>query len=180
MSPATSNHTASRQYGWISISLHWLGVIGLLVSFITGQLTEDAPRSAMNSHVFWATLMAAPILARVIWRAFRGFAPVGDQALVLTLTQTIVMWGLLLSLLAAVISGLLTVWSGGGAIDLGFVSLPSPIGRNYGLHEFMEELHEVAVHAWIPLLVLHVLGALKHLIWDRDGRFLAIFRPASR
>lgn len=174
----------SREYGWISITLHWLGVIGLLVSFVTGQLLEDEARSVvfspLDSHVFWATLMAAPILLRIAWRAFRGFAPVGEQAWALTLVQKIVMWGLLASLALAVASGLLSVWSTGNPIDLGFASLPSPIGRDRGLHEVMEELHEVAAHAWIPLLVLHVLGALKHLIWDRDGRFQAIFRPAPR
>ncbi len=174
----------AREYGWISITLHWLGVLGLLVSFITGQLTEDAPRAverlALDNHVFWATLMAAPILLRIVWRSVLGFAPVGEQPFVLTLIQKVVMWGLLASMAVAVISGLLTVWSTGNAIDLGFMSLSSPIGRDRGLHEIMEELHEVAAHAWIPLLVLHVLGALKHLLWDRDGRFQAIFRPQPR
>jgi cytochrome b561 len=172
-----------REYGWISITLHWLGVAGLLTAFITGQMTEDLPRTALraalDNHIFWATLMAAPILARVVWRALRGFAPVGEQAFALTLIQKLVMWGLLLSLLVAVGSGLLAVWSGGRAIELGFISLPSPLSANRGLHEIMEEVHEVAVHAWIPLLALHVLGALKHLLIDRDGRFFAIFRPAK-
>ncbi len=173
----------AAEYGWISITLHWLGVAGLLTSFITGLMMEDLPRAlervALDNHVFWATLMAVPILARVVWRALRGFAPVGQQAFALTLIQKLVMWGLLASLVAAVGTGLASVWLTGQTIDLGFMSLPSPLSPNPGLGELMEELHELAVFAWIPLLLLHVLGALKHLIIDRDGRFFAIFRPAK-
>src|SRR3546814_5771805 len=36
-------------------------------------------------------------------------------------------------------------------------------------HEFAEEVHGAASKLFWPLIVLHVGGALKHLLVDRDG-----------
>ena len=47
------------------------------------------------------------------------------------------------------------------------------------LHEVMEEVHEIATHAFIPLLLLHIAGALKHALIDKDGVLKGIFVPAK-
>jgi len=41
----------------------------------------------------------------------------------------------------------------------------------------LEGLHEVGGNAFIPLVALHVLGALKHAVLDRDGVMARMFRP---
>lgn len=63
----------------------------------------------------------------------------------------------------------------GRSVDVfGLVSIASPMPEMRGLHEVLEEVHEFASHALVPLLALHVLGALKHLFIDRDGVFQRI------
>lgn len=47
--------------------------------------------------------------------------------------------------------------------------LPSPFGRVPQLHELAEGMHGAATKVFWPLIVMHVGGALKHLLIDRDA-----------
>jgi cytochrome b561 len=48
-------------------------------------------------------------------------------------------------------------------------AIPSPLPptRSYG--ELIQHAHSLAAYAIIPLVGLHILGALKHALIDRDG-----------
>ncbi|MBY0563984.1 MAG: cytochrome b/b6 domain-containing protein [Hyphomonadaceae bacterium] len=87
---------------------------------------------------------------------------------------------LLLALLIQIVSGPLAVWSGGRAINIfDVVSLPSPFAeRHDGVHEAAEVAHAVGRLLILVLLPLHVLGALKHLMLNRDGVFTRILWPS--
>jgi len=41
----------------------------------------------------------------------------------------------------------------------------------------LQLMHELFSHLWIPLLLLHVLGALKHALIDKDGVLSSMFKP---
>jgi cytochrome b561 len=65
------------------------------------------------------------------------------------------------------IAGVLIVNTKGLAIDFyGLFELPMLTGENEGLHELMEEVHEVLAFTLLFLVVLHVAGALKHRYID--------------
>lgn len=84
-------------------------------------------------------------------------------------------WGLLAIIATLIVTGPIMQWSTGQPIDVfGAVSIPSPLPEMRGLGEALEEIHEIASQAIVPLLALHVLGALKHLIFNRDGVFQRI------
>lgn len=50
----------------------------------------------------------------------------------------------------------------------GWFAIPSP-GVPFGIRRTVEIVHSLAADAPVPLVGLHILGALKHALIDRDG-----------
>ncbi|HXK54911.1 MAG TPA: cytochrome b [Hyphomicrobiales bacterium] len=171
-------------YGWASIALHWAVFIAVATLFILGQQLDDlepssqAARAIRGLHVSIGMGAAVLILARFFWRLRRG-VPANLEGTHLTDKLAMaVRIALLATLLVLIVTGPLNVWSGGRAIAFfDLFAIPSPMGRIEWLHEALEEIHEIAANALLPLVGLHVLGALKHLVLGRDGRFQAMLRP---
>jgi len=107
----------------------------------------------------------------------RGLAREPVQPAALTWLHRIVVWGLLLAMLVQIVTGLLLPWSGGHPLTVFGHEFASPWAKNESLHEVLEGLHEVGGNAFIPLVALHVLGALKHAALDHDGVMARMFRP---
>ena len=55
---------------------------------------------------------------------------------------------------------------------------PAPASQR-DLHALVERVHDVSGHLFIPLLALHVLGAVKHAVFDRRGAGLRMFKPVD-
>lgn len=172
--------TANRisRYGWTTIILHWVGAFAILVSYLTGEMLEDRG-GGIGSHISWAAVLAIPLIMRVGWRMADGIRRTSDQAAIFHLASKIVMVGFLVTIVVSVVTGLLLPWSLGNPLEVFSLSIPSPMPRMRDLHEVLEETHEVAVHLFIPLVALHVAGALKHAFIDRDGVLTGIFVPAK-
>ena len=170
--------TALQPYGWTTIVLHWLSVFALVVSFLTGEALEDSGddgrAAVLADHLLWASILAVPLLARIGWRMREGFLRTADQRPMLHLVSRVVMIGLLLSIGGAVITGFLLPWSLGNPLEIGSLAIGSPLPPSPALHGLMETLHGVFAHLWLPLLALHVLGALKHFLLDGDQVFLGM------
>lgn len=170
--------SAAETYGWTTIALHWLSVVALVISFLTGEVLEgangDGRGAILASHVFWASLLAIPLLARIGWRLHEGFLSTAEQSRLLKIISRIVMIGLLISICGAVISGFLLPWSLGEPLEIGALSISSPLPRWPALHGLLEGLHGLFAHLWLPLVILHILGALKHLFLDGDQVFMGI------
>ena len=167
-------------YGWPSIVLHWVGA-GLVVAlYLIGEQMEDLARGPERTemlalHVSIGTIAIVLLGARILWRVFqREPVPPADPKPVQLLAR-IVKWGLLAMIAALILTGPFMQWTAGQPLDVfGMVSVPSPLPAMESLNEALEEVHEFASQAIVPLLALHVLGALKHLIFNRDGVFQRI------
>ncbi len=175
-----------KNYGIVSIALHWLVAAFIVFQFVSGKIFESlgkAPRAGeiRGIHIAVGAIAAIFIVARFVWRLYQGSPEkIGDSRALNILSQ-LVQWALLLAMIGAVITGVLVVWSGGRDIGVfGLITLPTPMTKDEDFHEMMEEVHEFVTNIMLPLVVLHVLGALKHLIIDRDGVMARIFIPASR
>jgi len=74
-------------------------------------------------------------------------------------------------LLALPISGWIFTSTHGRAIDwFGLFPIPAlPVGDSESLHETVEGVHKLMGSAMLYLGVLHILAALKHQFYDRDG-----------
>ena len=173
-------------YGWISVFLHWGGAVAVIALFLLGERMEDLPRgperlAALNLHVSVGVSVIALLAARLIWRLIHGFPEKPSQPAALNLLSSLVVYGFLLAITVLIISGPLMQFSGGRPLEVfGLFQIASPMPRVEWLHETLEDIHDFAAHALIPLLVLHVLGVVKHIVIDRDGTFRRMVRAGSR
>lgn len=176
-------------YGWLSIGLHWLAAIAVVVMLVTGfqadfagDAGDRATRSAlMGLHISFGASVALILLARVFASYAQPRPTPPEQAPALKFLSSATHQVLLLAILIQVISGPLAVWSGGRPINVfDVLSLPSPFAeRNQGVHELAELLHAIGRWTLVGAISLHVLGALKHAIIDRDGVLKRMLAPAK-
>lgn len=177
--------TPREGYGAVSILLHWLGAAAVVSLFVLGQRIEGIPRgteriAAQALHIGLGMAAFLPLLLRVGWRLGRPVAHPASGAPALDRVARIVQAGLLASIGVLIVTGPLSVWSGGKAIEVfGLVSLPSPLPRIPWLHEAAEVVHGVTSKVVLALTLLHVAGALKHLVIDRDGVVKRMLVPAA-
>lgn len=174
-------------YGWVSICLHWIAAIGVIAMLATGiqawlaeqAHNDDARKAAMGLHVSMGTTLFALLAARVLAHYAQPQPDkIGDARLLNTVAAA-VQHILLLAILIQIVSGPLAVWSGGRdlhAFDL--FTVPTPFAeRNEAVHEGAEIAHGIGRLLILAALPLHVLGALKRLVLDRDGSFQRMLRP---
>jgi cytochrome b561 len=181
MSSATSN----SGYSLPSILLHWVGAAFVIALFVIAQIAEDLPRperaTMMQLHYSLGAIAFVVIGLRVLWRALAkdgAATPSANPAL--DQLSAFVKVGLLITMTVLIITGPLALWTGGRAINVfNVLTLPAPFARNETLHEALGSIHGVFTKVLFLLVVLHVLGALKHLVIDRDGVFRRIFVPHS-
>ena len=177
---------AKNGYGWLSIILHWFGAALVVALFLIGEQLEDLPRGPERAetlalHVSIGACAFLFLAGRVIWRLVQGEPAAPAQPLALLSLSRVVQWALLAATSTLILSGPFIQWTADRAVDVfGLFAIPSMLPRLETLHEVLEEVHEIASHALIPLVALHVLGALKHLAIDRDGVFWRIVRPTRR
>lgn len=152
-------------YSKTSIIVHWLTAIFIVVLFFSGE----GGRDIRALHISLGAVLGVLLIWRVVRRMMRGRTAKPDQNALLNLVSSIVIWGLLLSIVVATVTGYLLPWTRGSALNVfDIISIPSPMASNRTLHEVMEEVHEISSHFFIPLTALHILGTLKHHFIDKD------------
>ena len=121
-------------------------------------------------HISIGMILLVLIVARIVWRLSQGSPPKGNDSPALNLLAFVVQWGLIAAIVVLVITGPLINWSVGQPIHVfDWFSIPSPLTASRGLRRTIQEIHGTAANLLIPLVGLHVLGALKHVFVDRDG-----------
>ena len=178
----------SKTYGWATIILHWLaaaGVLAMLYIGLSAGWAEDAHnmdghRALMRLHVSLGLTLWLILAARIAWHYAQKSPEPARQAAPLNLLSKITQNALLIAVALLIISGPLMIWSGARPLSAwGVVSLPSPFGtRNKEVHEAAELIHTVGRYGLYVLIPIHVLGALKHLMLDRDGVFRRMLWPS--
>lgn len=176
-------------YGWLSIGLHWFAAIAIVVMLVTGfqaefagEAGDRATRSALKGlHISFGASVALILLARVFASYAQARPTPPEQAPILQFLSSATHQVLLLAIVIQVVSGPLAIFSGGRAINIfDVISIPSPFAeRNQGIHEIAELLHAIGRWALIGAISLHVLGALKHVMIDRDGVLKRMLAPAK-
>ncbi|MFZ2099916.1 MAG: cytochrome b/b6 domain-containing protein [Oricola sp.] len=159
-------------YNLVSIVLHWFTAVAVVVLYLTHERETEAIHLAIG-------LIATPFFLARIWRRFaRGYARISDQPAILNLLSRLVTFGFLLCLLSVIVTGLAIPPFKGEALAVpGLFSLNVPVPANRALAHLLEEIHDLAGHAFLPLLALHVIGALKHFFVDRDAVVMRMVRP---
>lgn len=164
-----------------TLVLHWFvafGVIGLIGVGL--YMAENDAYTLYPLHKSVGMLMLLVILPRVVWRTINGWPqPVGTHRTWERTLARAVHWVLILGTLLMPLSGMLMSAAGGHGLSIfGWELLaanPDPahpgkvIALNKAAAGFGHEAHELLASVLIGAIVLHVAGALKHHLVDRDG-----------
>ena len=165
---------SENRYGTVSRAIHGImlllifGMIGVGAYMTDLDKTDEMRKVLFGLHTSTGVLVLLLAVARLVWLRVspppKLPAALENWEKVLT---TVVKSLMYLLMLLIPIAGVLIVNTKGLAIDFyGLFELPMLTGDNEGLHELMEEVHEVLAFTLLFLVVLHVAGALKHRYID--------------
>lgn len=164
-------------YTLTSRSFHWLMailIIGMLPLGWFMTFIEDDPGSEwyfMVHKSIGITVLALALL-RLLWRFFHTPVPLPKllprwQALAAK-TSHWLLYGTMLAMPLAGLTGAL--FSKDGISFFGF-QLPKIVASNHDLSELFFSAHSAIAWAFVALITLHVLAALRHLLVNKDGVF---------
>ncbi len=159
--------TNPQGYSALSIALHWFTAISVVALFLTHEGARDSAMRAF--HVGGGAIIGLFLVWRVWRRIANGMTAKPEQPPVLNLLANIVLWGLLACIIVVVLTGYLLPWSLGRPLDIYGLAIPSPFPAMPWLHEASEEIHDISGHLFIPLVALHIAGAIKHVLLDKDS-----------
>lgn len=162
-------------YGPVSVLLHWATAVAVVALFLTHE-REWAP-----IHLAIGIVCTPLFLFRIYWRIRRGYARVPDQPAILNFAARLVTLAFLLCIFTVTVTGLAIPPLEGeplAFLDLFAVAIPLPADRAWA--QLLETVHDFAGHAFLPLVALHVLGAMVHHFAIRDTVLARMARPVRQ
>jgi cytochrome b561 len=168
-------NTADR-YGLVSRLLHWLMALMIFIMLGVGTYMADLDKGdplrpqlfGMHKAVGVTLLMLAVLRILWIFAAGRPTPPRALQPKEILISKAVIGLLYLLMLLTPVAGYLMSNAAGAPVSYFGLFQLPAFIGKSGELREALGELHEILAYGILALVVLHVLGALKHRLLSKD------------
>lgn len=164
------------KYPPLMILIHWLMVIVLTLVFCMGVFVNNLDFSPLkialiNYHKWLGIIALILVMLRIAIRVFYWKlipTPLPAPKIQILMAHLIHLM-LYLCMLAVPLFGWLSSSSGGFPVVLfGLIPLPNLIHEDYALSEIFEEFHVFFAYLGLFCLILHVLGALKHVLIDKD------------
>lgn len=178
----------AERYSIGAIWFHWIIAVLILFNIIVGIFHEGVPalRALMGAHKAVGITVLVLTIARIAWRLahrpppFAGDVPGWERGLAIAVRRIFYVL-----MLAMPLSGWIMVsasthprplsWFGAFAVPL------LPVGHGAGAPA--STTHAVLGYLFAALVVLHILGALRHQIVLRDsvlGRMIPGLQPRVR
>lgn len=174
------NSNAARRYSLVAMIFHWVIAIAVIVNWRIAEAAEYAqmPEKAeiFANHKALGILILFLTLGRLLWRWTHPVPPLPSDLAKWEATLARAVHILFYVLLIGLpLGGWLANSLAGREIDMfGFLTIPPlPLGDNSDLAKSIFGLHATGGSVFIYLIALHILGALKHTFFDRNG---GIFR----
>jgi len=173
----------TAQYGAIQKFLHWLMAVLIIGMLIFGYFLGNFGIAAVyNLHKLVGLLLLLLVLLRIMWICWckRPALPKSVSRFERILAYSVE--GLLYfsMLLMPIFGWMATTLAGRVPVFLGYrLNMPF-IPLNPALAHQVMGLHEDLAVIIIVLIVLHVLGALKHYVIDKDGVVERMLPSSSR
>lgn len=165
-----------RRYSRVAMLLHWLIAVAVIVQWRLAESAEhasdDAGRAIMGNHFSLGVTTLALVIARLLWRLVRPNPPLAAHLAgwerVLSKTTHSLFY---IILIALPLAGWLAFSKMGKPVPVwGLFELPPlPVGSNPEGGKAIFGLHATVGTVLLGLVVLHILGTLKHTLLDRDG-----------
>lgn len=164
-----------------TLALHWIVGVMMIVLLATGIYMEENEVFALYPwHKSFGVLIALFVVLRVIWRIKNGWlSHVSDYTSIEKLLSKVVHYVLIIGTVLMPISGFIMSALGGHGVDFFGMELvarnPDPadsqevIALNGPLAGIAHNMHHYAGIAILVGVILHVIGAFKHHIIDKDG-----------
>jgi len=159
----------TNEFGSLAKSLHWLVAAGLCALVYLGLQQAGLERGPEKSDIRFihgsiAVAVFFLMTLRIVWRLLNETPahPAGTPAWQ-RLAADVVHWGLYAAVFVQLISGGMTVATGGRALPFfGLFSIPLPVAEDSDSHHFWEEIHEFAWRIVALLVVVHIVAAIYH------------------
>jgi cytochrome b561 len=169
---------APSRYTWQAIALHWVLALLIIGMLWLGFSIEDIPRNTpargfyLNLHKSIGVLVLMLVLLRLTWRI--RHKPPALPASMPSWQAGAAVWShrlLYLCMLLQPLSGYLASSFGKYGVKFFGIPLPQWAWESKPVQSFFGTIHGVIAVTLLVLVALHVLAALKHLVFDRDAVF---------
>jgi cytochrome b561 len=172
------------RYDAFAVTLHWLTVVLVLTEFVLAETWSWYARPTrhlmVTAHMSFGILLAAVIVARIVWRLIPGHQTLPAVSGLVELASKAVHYLLYLMLAAQAVLGFVLRWGGKEAMSFFGLQIPpliAPMSR--GAHELTGDLHHWNGWAIVLLAAGHAAAALYHHYFVRD-RVLVRMAPWLR
>ena len=165
-----------NRYSTVSLILHWLiaALVVTQIGLIWAHEATDGPisREFVNLHKSVGLSILVLTLARLGWRIANPAIPLPLEMprwqKLLARTNHVLFYVLLLAM--PLVGWAASSAAGRDIVWFGLFNWPLlPIGGGREMAGNLMDVHETAAKLLIFLVVLHVIGALKHQFVDRDN-----------
>ena len=165
----------SDRYSRTAIALHWLIALAVLGQFAWGWWMQDIPKQppgprvdAFNLHKSIGLTILAFMVVRLLWRwrhPAPPLPPLPRWQTGLAQTTHVVLY---VALFVMPLAGYLGSVFSGYPVKYFGVTLPAWGWKDQSLKDLMSAVHYVTSWVLAGAVVLHVAGALKHWVIERD------------
>ena len=170
-----------QQFSHLTLLLHWLVGLTMIAMLAMGvYMAETSTYSLYAWHKAIGFLIIFIVIPRVIWRMMNGWPkPASNYSSLEHSLASITHWVLLLGTIMMPISGFLMSALGGYGVNVfgwdvvAFNPDPANPGQalahNATVAGINHTIHEWLGYTLIGAVLLHVAGAFKHHLIDKDG-----------
>lgn len=155
-----------NSFGWVSIALHWLSAIVVIAMWFIGNSITDQPPLEIDArrslHVTVGLSAWVLLAARIIWRLMTPHPHVNGQTKRIHRFARATHYVMLATLGIMLLSGPLLAWLGPSYVNISSV---------------VHSIHRSSATLLVILTVLHILGALKHLMFHDDDTIVRMLWP---
>ncbi|MCB5196247.1 MULTISPECIES: cytochrome b [Deefgea] len=169
-------HSAPKNYDHLQISLHWLMALLIIAGFILAWVFDDMPLSPdkfkmINWHKWTGITVLGLFFVRFGYKLLRGTPVVDPELPAIQRKLALGVHHLLyfLMFLLPVVGWLMSSAKGFSVVYFGVFKLPDLIAKNEQIGNWLVSAHELIAYTLLALIVLHVAGAIKHQLIDKDG-----------
>ena len=164
-----------------TVRLHWIVAIMMICLLAVGiYMAETKTYALYDWHKSFGVLIVVFVLWRIYWRMKNGWpTPVRDYPSHEKMLSKLSHWLLIIGTLLMPMSGFIMSAIGGHGVDFFGIELvarnPDPVDptkvipHNGPVAGTAHTMHNIGGYVIVAALVLHIIGALKHHISDKDG-----------
>jgi len=171
-------------YDGVAISLHWATAFLVFANFALAQtwdwFAKPTKELMEDTHMSFGVLLAAAIVARLVWRWMPGHQVSSLEAGWMRLASKAMHYALYALLIAEAALGFAFRWGAGRPMEFFGAGIPPLTGAiDKATRHHLREIHEWIGWAIVIIAVLHALAALYHHYVLKD-RVLERMLPAAR